>query len=120
MKIASSVVVIAVAIQVAIAEKPPVKDEPPIGQVYLDPDIVGKLAATMAAMLANIEAKKRFNVEPFSAASAKAVFHGNRWEWKATVGYGKGDLQAIVSFAQDGAQPKVEIMPLTSELQRQF
>ena len=119
MKIVPLLVVIAVATQLAIAEKPPVKDEPLIGEVYLNADVVRKLAATMAAMLANTEAKKRFKVEPFSAASAKAVFHGNRWEWKATVGYGKGDLQATVSFEQDGSQPRVEVIPLTNELQRQ-
>ena len=112
-------VVIAVA-AVAIAQKPSREEDPTalIDRVYLDADMVGKLAATMAATLANSEAKKKFKVEPFSPSNAKAVFHGDRWEWKATVGYGKGDLQATVSFAQDGSQQKVEILPLTNELRR--
>jgi hypothetical protein len=115
-------IVLGVAMQAAIAQKPVQEDDPTalIGQVYLDADIVRKLAAAFAAALANGEARKRFNVEPFSAANARAIFHGDHWEWKATVGYGKGDLQATVSFAQDGSQQKIEILPLTNELQRQL
>jgi hypothetical protein len=115
-------VFLAVATQAAIAQKPAREDDPMalIGEVHLDIEIVRKLAATFAATLANAEARKRFNAEPFSAANAKAIFHGDQWEWKARVGYGKADLEATVSFSEDGSQPKVEILPLTNELQRQF
>jgi hypothetical protein len=122
MRIAVFQILLVVAVQAAIAQKPVREPDSTglIGQVYLDADIVGKLAAAFAATLANGEAKKRFNVEPFSATNAKAIFRGDRWEWKARVGYGKGDLQATVSFAQDGSQQNVEILPLTNEVQRQF
>jgi hypothetical protein len=51
---------------------------------------------------------------------AKAILRGGRWERQATVGYGKGDLLAKVSFAQDGSQQTVELTPLTNELQHQY
>ena len=86
-----------------------------VDETRLDATIVSKLAATLAATLANREAKKRFDAAPFSPSTADATFHGDHWEWQSTAGYGKGDLRAIVSFKQDGSEPKVEIIPLVNE-----
>ncbi|MDQ3624144.1 MAG: hypothetical protein M3463_16930 [Verrucomicrobiota bacterium] len=98
----------------ATAQRPPA-GEPLIDEVRLDVGIVSKLAATLAATLANKEAKRKADVEPFSPSSATAVFRGDRWEWQATVGYGKGDMVAIVSFAQDGSEQKVDVKLLVNE-----
>ena len=100
----------------AIAQKRSVNPSQPfIDEIHLDATIVSKLAATLAATLANNEAKMQFGVMPFSATKADATFHGDHWQWQSTVGYGKGDLRATVSFKQDGSQPKVEIVTLVNE-----
>ena len=100
----------------AIAQKRSVNtSRPMVDEIRLDATIVSKLAATLAATLANNEAKKRFDVTPFSASTADATFHGDHWQWQSTVGYGKGDLRVTVSFKQDGAEPKVEIVTLVNE-----
>ena len=77
--------------------------------------VVSKLAATLAATLANNQARKQFDATPFSASTADATFHGDHWQWQSTVGYGKGDLRATVSFKPDGSEPKVEIVALVNE-----
>jgi hypothetical protein len=87
-----------------------------VDKTQLDGTIVSKLAATLAAALANSEAKKRFDAEPFSPSAAQATLHGDRWEWYAIVSHGKGDLQATISFKQDGSEPKVAINQLVNEL----
>jgi len=46
----------------------------------------------------------------------QAVFRGDRWDWRATVGYAKGDMVATISFAQDGSEQKVDIKLLVNEL----
>jgi hypothetical protein len=87
-----------------------------VDEVRLDVGIVSKLAATLAATLANKEAKRMVDVEPFSPTDAPAVFRGDHWEWRATVGYGKGDMVATISFGQDGSGRKVDIRLLVNEL----
>jgi hypothetical protein len=77
--------------------------------------VVSKLAATLAATLANDQARKQFDATPFSALTDKATFRGDHWQWQSTVGYGKGDLRATVSFKPDGSGSKVEIVALVNE-----
>jgi hypothetical protein len=81
----------------------------------VDVRAVSKLAAALAAAYANSEARKRFNAEPFSATASPAILRKNRWLWKATAGYGKGDLRVTVSFNDDGSDPKVDIENLVNE-----
>ena len=81
----------------------------------LDATVVSKHAATLAANLANDQGRKQFDATPFSALTDKATFRGDHWQWQSTVGYGKGDLRATVSFRSDGSEPKVEIMELVNE-----
>ena len=76
---------------------------------------MAKLAATLAATLANLEAKKKFDSQPFSPTSADATLQGGRWQWQANAGYGKGDLCATVSFQQDGTQQKVDVIRTVNE-----
>jgi len=87
----------------------------PSNQTSISPAAVSKLAAALAAALANKEARTKFDAAPFSAAAAPAVFRASRWEWQATAGYGKGDLRATVSFREDGSDPKVRIQTLVNE-----
>jgi len=93
----------------------PKLDEPLAGEAALAATRVPKLAAALAATLANREAKKKFDSEPFSPSSADAILRGGHWEWQANVGYGKGDLRATVSFQQDGTQQKVEVIRTVDE-----
>ena len=101
------------------AAQTPKLEKPLAGQVGIAADRVAKLAATLAATLANREAKKKFDSERFSATSADATLQGGRWEWRANAGYGKGDLCATVSFQQDGTQQKVEVIRTVDELRSQ-
>jgi hypothetical protein len=94
----------------------PKPEKPLANEVRLDATIVPKLAATLAATLANQQTKMRFDVEPFSPIGAAATLRRGRWEWQARVGYGKGDLHATVSFAQDGTQQRVEVTQMVNEL----
>lgn len=87
----------------------------PLPDTTVDQAPVSKLAATLAAALANNETRKKFDTEPFSAIKGQAVLRGNRWEWQASAGYGKGDLHATVSFREDGSEPKVQIQTLVNE-----
>ena len=88
------------------------------GEVGGDVRAVSKLAAALAAAYANCEARKRFDAEPFSAVASPAILREKRWLWKATAGYGKGDLRATVSFNDDGSAPKVHIENLVNEAVR--
>jgi len=69
-------------------------------------------ASKLAASLANKEARKNFDQEPFSASDNKPVLKDGQWRWHAIIGYGKSDLEANVSFAVDGSTPKVEVKQL--------
>jgi hypothetical protein len=69
-------------------------------------------AARLAASLANAEAKREFGWAPFTPAQDIPMFSKGRWEWRATAGHGKGDLQAIVSFTQTGSKAEVRLQTL--------
>jgi hypothetical protein len=75
-------------------------------------------AAQLAATLANAEARRKFDAAPFGAAQSAPKFSDGRWQWRAVAGYGRGDLQAVVSFSQNGSKPKVQIQPLILELRQ--
>jgi hypothetical protein len=70
-------------------------------------------AARLAASLANFEASREFDVAPFEASQGAPVFSDGRWQWQATAGYGRGDLQAVVSFTKAGSDPKVHLQILS-------
>jgi tRNA A-37 threonylcarbamoyl transferase component Bud32 len=70
-------------------------------------------AARLAASLANFEASREFDVAPFEASQGAPVFSDSRWQWQATAGYGRGDLQAVVSFTKAGSDPKVHLQILS-------
>ena len=72
-------------------------------------------AATLGSKLANEEARRKFDAEPFAPDKARAVLRADRWVWQATAGYGKGDLRATVSFRQDESEPQVEVVRLVNE-----
>lgn len=72
-------------------------------------------AARLAASLANSEAKRQHGTAPFEASQDTPTFSEGRWTWRATVGYGKGDLQASVSFSRTGSGQRVWIQTLTLE-----
>jgi len=69
-------------------------------------------AARLAALLANSEAKRQFGTAPFDPLQETGTFSEGRWSWQATVGYGKGDLQAVVSFSKTGSKPQIRVQTL--------
>ncbi|MEI9895400.1 MAG: hypothetical protein WDN28_16300 [Chthoniobacter sp.] len=79
--------------------------------------LTSQTAAELAAQLANTEAGRRFDRRPFIASAGRAVFEvktagKDRWYWTARVGFGSGDVAALVSFARDGTQPFVIVLPM--------
>ena len=78
------------------------------------PELNSKTAATLAAQLANAEAKQHFQCQPFSAAQSVAEFRDSRWHWHAIAGHGKGDLEAMVSFSGDGSKATAEVRQLVN------
>ena len=69
-------------------------------------------AARLAASLANSEAKRQVDAAPFKPSQDTPTLSEGRWLWRATVGYGKGDLQAVVSFTKTGADAQVHLQTL--------
>jgi hypothetical protein len=72
-------------------------------------------AARLAVALANSEAKRQFGAAPFGASQDTPTLDNGYWHWQATTGYGKGDLQAVVSFTQAGSKPEVWLQTLVLE-----
>ena len=72
-------------------------------------------AARLAASLANSEAKRQVDAGPFKPSQDTPTISEGRWLWRATVGYGKGDLQAVVSFTETGADAQVHLQTLILE-----
>jgi hypothetical protein len=103
------------AVTFATAEETPSRDSASaLIRATLDPTSVADLATHLATVLANNQAKKRFDVEPFSATSGTAVFRSDRWDWQGIAGYRAGDVRATVSFKANGAEPVVEVAMLVS------
>jgi hypothetical protein len=75
-------------------------------------------AARLAATLANFEARRQFDAAPFGASLDTPKLSDGRWKWEATAGYGKGDLQVVVTFTKAGSNPKVSIQPLVLEVEQ--
>jgi ankyrin repeat protein len=71
--------------------------------------------ASLAANLANTEAKKSFGVEPFAASNGDPVLKDGRWQWHAMAAFGNGDLQADVSFEINHSNPKTNVKQIATE-----
>lgn len=99
-----------------VTAQTPLSKTPSAEEIRPDTASMSKLAATLGASLANREAQRQFNTEPFLPDAAPAVFRDDHWEWEATVGHGKGDLRATLSFGRDGSEPKVKIATLVNEV----
>ena len=97
------------------AEAVPVSGADRLGMPPKETVLDAAAAARLAASLANSEAKRRFNATPFTASQDTPTLSNGRWSWRATAGYGKGDLQAIVSFTPTGSKPEIRIQMLTLE-----
>jgi hypothetical protein len=69
-------------------------------------------AARLAAALANTEARRQMDAAPFRPSQDTPTFSEGRWLWRATIGYGKGDLQADVSFTKTGSDAQVRVQTL--------
>ena len=70
-------------------------------------------AGILAQKLANENAQAHYNCQPFRD-SQPAQFVNGHWVWHDLRGHQRGDLQANVMFAADGANPKVTITLLDS------
>jgi hypothetical protein len=76
-------------------------------------------AQTLACGLANEKARALYKCEPFRN-EADPRFSGGRWEWRQRRGCGNVDLEARVSFAQDGSAQKVDVQLLDSRSSLRF
>ena len=70
-------------------------------------------AGDLAQRLANEQAQALYQCQPFQTDSP-AEFVEGRWVWHNLRGHGKGDVEATVEFAADGAKPSVVLMRLDS------
>ena len=66
-------------------------------------------AAILAAKLANDECERRYEKRPFAPGQYAAVLEGDVYRWGRLDEGGHGGLSAIVTFAPDGSNPKVEV-----------
>ena len=66
-------------------------------------------ARLLARKLANDQAHARYGARPFWNG-APARFERNQWIWSDFRGCGRGDMQATVRLAPDGAPLSVDVM----------
>ena len=66
-------------------------------------------AATLAAKLANDECERLHKKRPFTPEQYAAVMEGDRYRWGRLDEGAKDGLSALVIFAADGSNPKVEV-----------
>ena len=71
-------------------------------------------AKTLALQLANNEAFARYGCRPFQDGQLPR-FEQGRWVWSDLRGYGKGDLEALVTISAEGAAHEVKLTVLHSE-----
>ena len=71
-------------------------------------------AGSLAQQLANEKAKTLFNCQPFRNGQPAQLVQGH-WVWHDLRGQGRGDLEATVKFALDGANPDVSVTQLDSQ-----
>lgn len=65
-------------------------------------------AKTVAIQLANDQAFKRYQCQPFQAGEPARLIAG-QWIWASHQGFGHGDLQATVKLASDGSTNQVDL-----------
>jgi hypothetical protein len=66
-------------------------------------------AAKLAARLANDECERLYKKRPFTAKPYRAVRRGDRYRWGRLDVTAPGGFSALVTFATDGTDPKVEV-----------
>ena len=66
-------------------------------------------AAILAARLANDECERRHKKRPFAPEQYSAVLEGDVYRWGRLDEGGRDGLSALVTFAPDGSNPKVEV-----------
>ena len=70
-------------------------------------------AGLLAQQLANEQAKRIYNCQPFHDG-LPAQFVQGHWTWHDLKAQGPGDIEATVEFEADGAAPKVSVIWLDS------
>ncbi|HXJ61121.1 MAG TPA: hypothetical protein VNU68_31120 [Verrucomicrobiae bacterium] len=73
-------------------------------------------AAELAAKLANDECERHYGKRPFAPAQHAAVLEGEQYRWGGLDIGGVGGLSALVTFAVDGTNPKVEVYYSSDQL----
>jgi hypothetical protein len=72
-------------------------------------------ATERAVALANESAWARYQAKPFTATRGTAVFENDRWIWRQSVGFRRGDLEAEIRLGADGAVEAVNVNLLIIE-----
>jgi len=70
-------------------------------------------AQELAQSLANDKAQALYSCRPFRNGPAPELVEG-RWFWHDQRGYAQYDLEAIVTFVANGANPDVSLTPMYS------
>jgi hypothetical protein len=73
-------------------------------------------AAELAERLANQESERLYKRRPFGAGQHPAVLTDGEYEWGGLDQGAPGGYSALVRFAQDGSNPKVEVYFSTDPL----
>jgi len=66
-------------------------------------------AAELAEKLANQECNRLYKRQPFAAGQHPAVLRDGEYRWGGLDQGAPGGYSALVTFAQDGSHPKVEV-----------
>src|ERR1051325_1975935 len=66
-------------------------------------------AAQVAARLANDKCERLHKTRPFTPGQHAAVLEGDVYRWGRLDERGPGGMSALVTFAPDGSNPKVEV-----------
>lgn len=70
-------------------------------------------ATDLALKLANDEAEAQYKCRPFTNGPPAQMLE-KRWSWQARQAQGLGDIEAIVKFETNGANPNVRVLFLDS------
>ena len=87
---------------VNVREQPSIRAELPLTPIQ---------ARELAQSLANDKAQTAYNCRPFRSGSLPELVQG-RWLWHDRRGYARYDVEATVTFAANGANPDVHLVPI--------
>jgi hypothetical protein len=80
------------------------------------PRLTASVAAELAAKLANDDCERHYGKRPFAPGQHAAVLEGGHYRWGGLDIGAPAGLSALVTFAVDGSNPKVEVYYSSDQL----